>query len=126
MIYEYKCDACESVQEAFRKVATRFDSPKCEGCAGETELIMSIAGGFKISGAGAYNSGFQSRDGKSRNLFDKPVGPLDKGSKAYQKKHDDASSKYYGPGQSASMTSKEFKEYSSKRDQVDGGRSKFD
>lgn len=126
MIYEYECNSCEHIQEGVRSVADRGNTPECAECGGDMKLIISIAGGFKISGEGAYNSGFQSRTGKGKFLFDKPVGPLDPRSKAYQKKHDDESSKYYGPGQSAGMSSKEFKEWSGKRDQLDKGRTRFD
>jgi putative FmdB family regulatory protein len=126
MIYEYKCKSCEVVQEAFRKVATRLETPVCEVCTGETELIMSVAGGFKIKGEGAYNSNFQSRSGKSRQLFDNPVGPLDPRSRAFEKKQDDASSKYYGPGQSSSMNTTERREYNRKVDGMDHGGTKFD
>jgi hypothetical protein len=122
MIYEYKCGHCENVQEGIRSVANREDAPVCR----ETSLIISIAGGFKISGSGVHSPGFSSRSGRGRYKFAEGVGPLDKRSKAYQKKQDDASSKHYGPGQSCSMDSKEFKRYSQTRDGMDQGRSRFD
>ena len=50
MIYEYKCGHCENVQEGIRSVANREDAPVCSECGKETSLIISIAGGFKISG----------------------------------------------------------------------------
>jgi putative FmdB family regulatory protein len=126
MIYEYKCGHCENVQEGMRSVANREDAPVCNECGKETSLIISIAGGFKISGGGVYSSGFSSRTGKGRYKFAEGVGPLDKRSKAYQKKQDDDASRHYGPGQSCSMDSKEFKKFSQTRDGMDQGRSRFD
>lgn len=126
MIYEYECEYCSNIQEGMRSVSNREDAPKCKKCGKDTHLIISIAGGFKISGGGVYSSGFSSRSGKGKYKFADPVGPLDKRSKAYQKKQDDDASKHYGPGQSCSMDSKEFKRYSQTRDGMDQGRSRFD
>jgi hypothetical protein len=103
----------------------REDSPDCEVCSGEMKLIFSICGGFKVTGEGAHSSRFQARTGKGRYLFDKPVGPLDKRSRAYQKQQDDAHSTHYGPGQSCSMSNSEFKAYSDKRDGLNRGQTRF-
>lgn len=125
MIYEYQCKTCENIQEGIRTVANRNDSPDCRECGKETNLIVSVSGGFKITGGGVYNSNFQSRGTKGGFNMAPPVGPLDPRSKAYQKKHDDAASRHYGPAQSCSMDSKEFKKYSSTRDQMAKGRTDF-
>ena len=124
MLYDYNCE-CGNTQEAVRKMDNRFNAPDCDECGKETTLGISLCGGFKITGGGVHSPGFSARTGKGRYKFDEPVGPLDKRSKAYQKKMDDESSKHYGPGQSASMNSKEFKEFSTRRDQLDKGQTNF-
>lgn len=115
MIYEYVCRDCGHVTEAYRKVADREDTPKCEVCESEnTEFVISICGGFKVPGA--HNPNFQPRGGKGKYLFGEPVGPADPRSKAYQKQRDDENSTHYGPGQTAGMTNSEYKQFASRRD----------
>lgn len=39
-LYEYRCQTCKELTEAFRSVAERDNTPKCS-CGGETKKIIS-------------------------------------------------------------------------------------
>jgi putative FmdB family regulatory protein len=51
-IYTYKCASCGEVQDAFRSIANRADSPKCE-CGGETKPIIVPTQIAPVLGGGA-------------------------------------------------------------------------
>lgn len=73
-IYEYQCDACGSALEKLQKIS---DPPlqECPQC-GKPELRKLVsAAGFRLKGAGWYETDFKS--GKKKNLAeasDKPSG----------------------------------------------------
>lgn len=46
MIYEYQCQVCQQVTDAWRRVDDRNDCPTCE-CGGETKKIIS---GYRVHG----------------------------------------------------------------------------
>ncbi len=97
-IYDFSCPECGNKTEVFCKIAEREDARPCD-CGGELTQDITATAGFKITGTGAYNSGY-CHNGRSLEFKrDKPVGPNNKKSRAYEKKMDDASSKNYGPGQ---------------------------
>lgn len=39
-IYEYRCQDCNEITDAFRSVSNRDDAPECS-CGGETKKIIS-------------------------------------------------------------------------------------
>jgi putative FmdB family regulatory protein len=46
MIYEYRCEDCREITEAYRTVADRENCPPCE-CGGQTKKIIS---GYHVHG----------------------------------------------------------------------------
>lgn len=66
-IYEYQCQACESVVEELQKIS---DAPlkKCPEC-GKTKLVKLVsAPSFRLSGTGWYETDFKTDNDKKRNL----------------------------------------------------------
>lgn len=64
-IYEYECQACGHKKEALQKIS---DAPltECPEC-GEAELVKMIsAAGFRLKGAGWYETDFKS--GSKKNI----------------------------------------------------------
>lgn len=98
MIYDYACVVCEETREAIRQVKQRNDDLECE-CGSNMTLLISGGAGFKISGSGVASPGYKHNGAAKKYKRGRPVGPLSKDSKAYEKNQDDKSSKYYGPGQ---------------------------
>jgi putative FmdB family regulatory protein len=99
MIYEYECKTCEITREAMRKMAEREDPLECLECGGNMLPMITGGAGFKINGTGAYSSGYKHHGPKTKYGRGRPVGPLDKRSKAYEKNKDEKASSYYAPGQ---------------------------
>lgn len=66
-IYEYFCKACETQSEIMHKISDppATDCPKC----GKPALTKQVsAAGFRLKGAGWYETDFKSDKQKQRNL----------------------------------------------------------
>ncbi|MBH32040.1 MAG: transcriptional regulator [Gammaproteobacteria bacterium] len=59
-IYEYKCESCSYVFEELQKIS---DAPlkKCPECQKETLRKQITAAGFKLKGAGWYETDFKNK-----------------------------------------------------------------
>lgn len=68
-IYEYACDACGHLQEAFQGIK---DAPltECGQCHKPTLTRLISAAGFRLKGSGWYETDFKSGTDKKRNLAD--------------------------------------------------------
>ena len=62
-IYEYECQKCEEVVEAWQSLS---DAPltTCPNCKGELRKLIS-ASAFHLKGSGWYADGYSSTSGKS-------------------------------------------------------------
>ena len=69
-IYEYQCQACETVVEELQKVS---DPPlkKCPECGKNKLEKLVSAPSFRLSGTGWYETDFKSDSDKKRNLTSK-------------------------------------------------------
>lgn len=98
-VYDFSCTECGAPTEVFCKLSEREDERHCKECGGLLAQRLTATAGFRISGGGTYSPGY-SHNGKSLEFKrDKPVGPNNKKSRAYEKKMDESVSKNYGPGQ---------------------------
>lgn len=62
-IYEYQCQACENIVEAWQSIS---DPPlsTCPECTGEMKKLISSTS-FQLKGGGWYADGYGSGSGKS-------------------------------------------------------------
>ena len=63
--------------------------------------------------------------GPQKRAMAPDVGPLSKQSRAYEKKQDDENSHFYKPGSDLSMTSVQRKEYKTKAEGMESGKTNF-
>jgi putative FmdB family regulatory protein len=79
--YEYRCSNCGHELEALQKISDEplVDCPSC-GARGLKKLVS--AAGFRLKGAGWYETDFKS--GKKKNVHDS--GEKKEGSKSSEKK----------------------------------------
>lgn len=66
-LYEYRCDACGHEFEAMQKMA---DAPlsDCPECNGQQLVKLVSAAGFRLKGAGWYETDFKG--GSKKNVAD--------------------------------------------------------
>ncbi|MGA9851328.1 MAG: zinc ribbon domain-containing protein [Gammaproteobacteria bacterium] len=86
-IYEYECKACGHHLEALQKLS---DTPlkKCPECGKPALRKLMSAAGFRLKGAGWYETDFKSGN-KKHNLVDsgdKPVKEIKEGKESKEKK----------------------------------------
>ena len=62
-IYEYQCESCKQVTEAWQSLA---DAPltTCQSCAGTLKKLISMSS-FHLKGGGWYADGYSSTSGGS-------------------------------------------------------------
>lgn len=107
-IYEYACADCNTWTELLRTYEERNDQVVCE-CGGDMVYKLSppILKGHK-------------------RITPPSVGPMTKGSRAYEKKRDDENSKYYAPGDTFGTGGVAgFKKRQEVKAQMDQGQTRF-
>lgn len=66
-IYEYQCKACGHEAEVFQRMSDP-DETACPACKAEAFTRLISAAGFRLKGAGWYETDFKS--GNKRNVVD--------------------------------------------------------
>ena len=108
-IYQFNCTGCGQSKDELMSYDDRKAGITCE-CGSQMEYEFSACH-FKPSADGAH-AGRMNKSGT-------PVGPLNPKTKAYQKRNDEANSKYYAPDQTFGQGSvKKFKELKRKEAKV--------
>jgi putative FmdB family regulatory protein len=88
-IYEYQCQKCGKIFEAFQRSGEK-PKMKCQFCSGKVKRIISPAG-FILKGAGFYVNDYPSESRKrgmeseKKKAKPKPTGPKEEGSKEVAK-----------------------------------------
>lgn len=111
-IYNYTCESCGREEDNLMTYEERLTEFDCE--CGE-KMVYEISAVTFVPGGG----------GHPRRAIAPDVGPNSKTSKAYQKKMDDQHSRYYAPGMSQSMTSKQRTKFNATQADMKKGKTDF-
>lgn len=108
-IYEYRCDNCSHELEAFQKISEGL-LVKCPECSKDSLIKKISAAGFRLKGAGWYETDFKSGNKKNVSSSDEgSSGGSDSKSKesdaSSSKKNDTSSKKSDSSGSSSSASS---------------------
>ncbi len=107
-IYTFKCPTCESETNELMSWKDKDKGVPCE-CGDHMSSIVTAPMMITDFGSGP---GFGGR----KRPIAPSVGPLDKNTKAYQKKKDEENSKFFKPGMHHSMNAKQRAEFKKTQD----------